>query len=75
VPRSEADGLAEKANRLEATLTETREKLNSAEARSRDLESELAESRSEGDALRSRIKELEVAGARPAAEEKHSDTS
>jgi uncharacterized membrane-anchored protein YhcB (DUF1043 family) len=75
VPKTEADALMEKANRLEATLTETREKLNSAEVRSRDLESKLAESRSEGDTLRSRIKELEVAAARPPAEENHSDTS
>jgi len=116
VPRSEADAFAQKANRLEAALTETREKLGSAEARMRDLESRLAESipkaeaessmqelqgklsesKTEADTLRervsrlesrvavaerelegarSRIKELEVAAARPPAEERTSDLS
>ena len=44
VPRTEADALADKANRLETALTETREKLNSAETKSRELEHRLSES-------------------------------
>jgi hypothetical protein len=60
VPRSEVDALAEKTNRLEATLTEKLEKLNSAEARSRDLELRLRESEGEMNAFRNRIKELEA---------------
>ena len=47
VPRIEADALSKKANGLEAALDEMREKLNSAEARNRDLELRLAPSRSE----------------------------
>lgn len=63
VPRSEADALADKTRHLEAALTETLERLNLTEARSRNLDSRLRESESETYAS-SRIKELETTRGR-----------
>jgi len=58
--RNEVNILAEKTNRLEATVTERLEKLNSTEARTRDLELKLRERESEMKAFRNRIKKLEA---------------
>jgi len=63
VPKSEGDALSENTSRLEATLTETREKLTLAEANGRDLESKLAES----------VSRTELETARTAAETRISE--
>ena len=44
IPRTEADALVDRANRLEAALSETREKLDAADRKSRELEYKLSES-------------------------------
>lgn len=55
VSKADAEALVDKANRLEASLTEAREKLNSVETRSRNLEFWLDKPKGDVDVLKEKL--------------------